>query len=82
MGLSGGDSKSKNGKKKRGNAVLEAFTMMKSSDGWDDGDDYDEYYVKDGTRRRKENVSGDASRDGRKKKKPERKQNDKGKPWK
>ena len=81
MGLSGGDSKSKNGKKKRGNAVLEAFTMMKSSDGWDDGDDYDEYYVKDGTRRRKENVSGDASRGGRKKK-PERKQNDKGKPWK
>ena len=36
MGLSG-DSKKK-GKGKRGNAVLEAFTMMKSDDGWDDDD--------------------------------------------
>ena len=75
MGLSGGDSKSKNGKKTRGNAVLEAFTMMKSNDGWDDDDDdYDEYYVKDGTRRRKENASSSGSRDRRKKKKkPDRK---------
>ena len=57
MGLSG-DSKKK-GKGKRGNAVLEAFTMMKSDDGWDDDDSDDEYYVKGGARWRKEIASGE-----------------------
>ena len=47
MGLSG--HRRKKGKKKRGNTVLEAFTMIKSNNAWDNNDDQeDDYHVKGG----------------------------------
>lgn len=50
MGLSG--AKGKDGKKKA--AKLDAFTMMKSSDGWDEQDKEDQKYMKGGAKRRME----------------------------
>ena len=83
MGLSDGKNK-KGKKKKRGSAVLEAFTMMKSDDGWDD-DGNDEYVIKNGERRRKAGSGGGEKRSGTagdtRKRKPGKKRGDKGKPW-
>jgi len=80
MGLAGGGKgKGKNKKGKRGNAKLESFTMMKSSDGWDAEDEEDEYYIKGGARRRKEI----AASGGGGKKKARKKSNEKqGRTWK
>lgn len=50
MGLSG--AKGKDGKKKA--AKLDAFTMMKSSDGWDEQEREDQKYMKGGAKRRME----------------------------
>ncbi|KAL7499779.1 hypothetical protein ACHAWT_007893 [Skeletonema menzelii] len=50
MGLSG--AKGKDGKKKA--AKLDAFTMMKSSDGWDELDREDQKYMKGGAKSRME----------------------------
>mmetsp|Transcript_7346 Transcript_7346/g.16647 ORF Transcript_7346/g.16647 Transcript_7346/m.16647 type:complete len:654 (-) Transcript_7346:34-1995(-) len=51
------------GKKGKGNAKLESFTMMKSNDGWDDDEKEDEYYIKGGARKRKE-ASGSVGKGG------------------
>lgn len=62
MGLSSAKGKGKNAKK--GNAKLESFTMMKSTDGWDDMDKEDEYYIKGGARKRKETAGRNGARGG------------------
>ena len=57
MGLSGGGrGGGKDGKGKK-TAKLDAFTMMKSSDGWEEQDAEDEYYMKGGAKRRMEIAS-------------------------
>lgn len=60
MGLSG--PKGKDGKKKA--AKLDAFTMMKSSDGWDEQDREDQKYMKGGAKRRMEMAAKDGSGGG------------------
>jgi ATP-dependent RNA helicase DDX18/HAS1 len=50
MGLSGGEGK--DGKTKT--AKLDAFTMMKSSDGWDEQEKEDQKYMKGGAKKRME----------------------------
>ncbi|KAL7526535.1 hypothetical protein ACHAXR_001531, partial [Thalassiosira sp. AJA248-18] len=55
MGLSNDNKKGKKGGSKKGNAKLESFNMMKSSDGWESEEEKeDEYYIKGGARMRKE----------------------------
>jgi hypothetical protein len=59
-GGGGSDNTKKKGKGKRRNAKLEGFNMMKSDDGWDDelyDTKDDEYFVKGGARKQKENGS-------------------------
>ncbi|KAL9178902.1 hypothetical protein ACHAXT_011875 [Thalassiosira profunda] len=70
MGLSG--SSDKKGKKK-GDARLESFTMMRSSDGWDEEDQ--EWTVK-------QRMANKASRGGGAPKKKPKRRGDKGKAWK
>ena len=60
MGLASGKGK------KKGFGKLENFTMMRSSDGWDEKDREDEFYTKGGGKRRKEIAMGE----GGMKKKP------------
>ena len=60
MGLSGG--KGKDGKKKA--AKLDAFTMMKSTDGWDEQDKEDQKYMKGGAKRRMEMAAKGGSGSG------------------
>ena len=84
MGLSdGGGGKGKKGGGKKGNAKLESFNMMKSSDGWDEQDRLDAEYMKGGAKRRKEMAAGAKGPGGSTgKKKPKKNAKDKGKPWK
>ena len=81
MGLSNAGKK-KGKSKVRNDAKLEAFTMMKSGDGWDDDDDKeDEYYVKGGARRRKEVAAGDSLPPRKKKTNPRTKRGEKRTMW-
>ena len=71
MGLGGGGSGGgrKGGKGgTKGNARLESFTMMRSSDGWEEQDAEDEYYMKGGARRRMELSSRGGDGGGKKRK--------------
>jgi len=82
MGLSGGGKGGKDGKGKI--AKLDAFTMMKSSDGWDEQDAEDQYYMKGGARRRKEIAAkgGGASAPVSSRPKKHKKSGGKGPTWK